>query len=88
MQELSPALVRNGGDCVEALTVDITVKKMQIACTTAYGPQEKDPLDKNRNFGIIWMKNPKGQKKKERDLFYKETLTLQNGLSLICHSLY
>ena len=50
MQELSPALVRDGGDLVEALTVDITVKKMQIACTTAYGPQEKDSMDKEAKF--------------------------------------
>ena len=46
MQELSSAFVRDGGDYVEALTVDITVKQMQIACTTAYGPQEKDSKDK------------------------------------------
>ena len=50
MQELSPAFVRDGGDYVEALTVDITVKQMQIACTTAYGPQEKDSKDKKSRF--------------------------------------
>ena len=37
-QELSPALVREGGEDVEAVTVDINVKKMQIVCTSAYGP--------------------------------------------------
>ena len=48
--ELSPALVRDGGDNVEALTVDICVKKMKIACTTAYGPQEKDTFKKKDDF--------------------------------------
>ena len=43
MQELNPSLVSDGGDDAEALTVDINVKKMQIACSTAYGPQEKYP---------------------------------------------
>ena len=45
-KDLNPALASEGGDNVEALTVDICVKKMQIACSTAYGPQEKDPKDK------------------------------------------
>ena len=50
-KELSPALVRDGGEEVEALTVDIFVKKMSIACTTAYGPQEKDLKEKRYYFG-------------------------------------
>ena len=47
-KNLSPALVRDGGQNVEAITVDITVKKMQITCVSAYGPQEKDASDKKR----------------------------------------
>ena len=35
VKDLNPALVRDGGDEVEALTVDINVKHMQISCTTA-----------------------------------------------------
>ena len=50
MQELSPALVRDGGEYVEALTVDNTVKKMKITCTTAYGPQEKESVEKQSKF--------------------------------------
>ena len=50
LQELSPALVRDGGEFVEAITVDINVKKMQIVCTSAYGPQEKDSLEKKTQF--------------------------------------
>ena len=42
--------MRDGGSQVEALTVDINVNRMKIACTTAYGPQEKDPRDKKENF--------------------------------------
>ena len=50
VQELNPALVRDGGTNIEALTVDINVKKMQIPCTTAYGPQENDPKPKKELF--------------------------------------
>ena len=45
LEELNPALVSDGGENVEALTVDINVKKMKIACSTAYGPQENDTLE-------------------------------------------
>ena len=45
-KELCPSLVRDGGEEVEALTVDIFVKKMSISCTTAYGPQENDLKEK------------------------------------------
>ena len=50
LKNLQPALVRDGGDGVEALTVDITVNKIKISCTTAYRPQEKDPKDKKDAF--------------------------------------
>ena len=50
VKELNPSLVRDGGDDVEALTVDINVKKMQISCSTAYGPQEKDSRTKKEKF--------------------------------------
>ena len=49
--DLNPALARDGGEEVEAITVDISIKKMQIVCTTAYGPQEKDPREKK---DIFW----------------------------------
>ena len=48
--ELSPAFVKDGGDTVEALTVDINVNKMSISCTSAYGPQENASFDKKRDF--------------------------------------
>ena len=51
IQELSPALVRDGGSEVEAITVDINVKQMQIVCSTAYGPQENDSRGKK---DIFW----------------------------------
>ena len=49
-RQLNPALVRDGGDEVEAITVDINVKKMKISCTTAYGPQKNDPKVKIDKF--------------------------------------
>ena len=51
LKELNPALVSDGGENIEALTVDINVKKMKIACSTAYGPQENDTLE---NKEIFW----------------------------------
>ena len=50
-KDLSPALVRDGGSDVEALTVDIFVKKMQVTCITAYGPQENEKYEKRTSFG-------------------------------------
>ena len=49
-KELSPALVRDGGETVEALTVNIHLKKMTISCTTAYGPQENADIEKKKLF--------------------------------------
>ena len=51
--ELNPGLVIDGGETVEAITVDICVKKMKIACTTAFGPQEKDTFVKKKHYGSI-----------------------------------
>ena len=47
---LKPALVRDGGNRAEALTIDIHVKKMTISCTTAYGPQENARTSKKTEF--------------------------------------
>ena len=49
-KDLSPALVRDGGSDVDALTVDISIKKMQITCVSAYGPQEKGFSEKKDKF--------------------------------------
>ena len=48
--ELNPVLARDGGEDVEAIAVDISIKKMLIVCATAYGPQEKDPREKKDRF--------------------------------------
>lgn len=48
--ELSPAFVRDGGEEVEALTVDIQVRQMTISCTTAYGPQKNADIKKKTAF--------------------------------------
>ena len=73
IQDLSPALVRDGGTEVEAITVDITVKQMQIVCSTAYGPQENDSKEKRVNFGNTWKRMLKGPKLKEKGTFYNAT---------------
>ena len=53
-QGLCPALVRDGSDDVEAVTVVINVKKMQIVCTSAYGPQENDSIEKKNKVLAIF----------------------------------
>ena len=49
-KELSPAWVREGINGVEALSVDIFLKRMKIRCCAAYGPQENDLVDKKDAF--------------------------------------
>ena len=48
--QVEGALKLDGGDTVEALTVDLNVNKMSISCTSAYGPQENASFDKKRDF--------------------------------------
>ena len=40
LRELEPVLVSKGDEGVEAMSVDISVKKMRIRCCVAYGCQE------------------------------------------------
>ena len=49
-KELKPAWVREGSDDVEALSVDIFVKSMQIRCCVAYGPQESSLIERKHAF--------------------------------------
>ena len=48
--KLSPVLTRNGGDEVEAITVNIRIQNMNLICCTAYGPQNSDNIEKKDNF--------------------------------------
>jgi hypothetical protein len=48
--ELTPVFVREGEDPVEALSVQIYVKKLKIRCCVAYGCQENDLNDKKEAF--------------------------------------
>ena len=48
--EVNPAFVRDGGEEVEALTVDLHVSNLAISCTTAYGPQENACIEKKTKF--------------------------------------
>ena len=51
-KELRPAFVNDGGEEVEAITVDIHMKDISISVTSAYGPQESDPIDKKKTFWL------------------------------------
>jgi hypothetical protein len=50
LPELSPVWVREGDDPVEALSINIFVKKLPIRCCVAYGFQETDTNDKKDAF--------------------------------------
>ena len=50
MKELNPVFVCDGGQEVEALTIDIHLKSMAISVTSAYGPQINDLAPKKRLF--------------------------------------
>ena len=50
VKELKPVLVREGGDDVEALSVDIFVKTMKIRCCIGYGCQESELVEKKEAF--------------------------------------
>ena len=47
-EDLSTAFVRDGGDSVEAMTVNIHFKKITISCNTGYGPQENAKTEKKK----------------------------------------
>ena len=49
-KDLNPVWVREGDDSVEALSVEIFVKKMKIRCSVAYGCQECDSIDRKEAF--------------------------------------
>ena len=50
IKELNPALVREGDDDIEALSVEIALKNIKIRCCTAYGCQENEKVEKKEKF--------------------------------------
>ena len=50
LRELEPVLVSKGDEEVEAMSVDISVKKMRIRCCVAYGCQEGDLVERKEAF--------------------------------------
>ena len=50
LKELNPCWVGDGGESVEALSVNIFLKSMEIRCCVAYGPQESDTIEKKELF--------------------------------------
>jgi hypothetical protein len=49
-KNLHPVWVREGGDEVEALSVEITAKGMKVRCCVAYGCQETDLIERKNAF--------------------------------------
>ena len=50
LKSLHPVWVREGDRNVEALSIEIFVRKFKIRCCVAYGPQETDILEKKSQF--------------------------------------
>ena len=50
LKDLNPSFVCNGGEKVEALTVDIHLKNMAVSVTSAYGPLENACAQKKQDF--------------------------------------
>ena len=50
VKDLHPALIREGTNDVETLSVDIFLKNMKIRCCVGYGPQENDLIEKKNAF--------------------------------------
>ena len=50
LKELQPVFVSDGGDTVEALTIDIHSRNMAISVTSAYGPQESANIERKLAF--------------------------------------
>ena len=50
IEELKPVWVNEGNNDVEALSIEIFLKKMKIRCCVAYGFQENDESDKKDEF--------------------------------------
>ena len=40
LEELKPVWVRDGGDSVEAMSIEVSIKDIKIRCCAAYGCQE------------------------------------------------
>ena len=50
IKDLHPVLVREGKDDIEAISIEIFLKKMKIRCVAAYGPQENEIIEKKNMF--------------------------------------
>ena len=50
LKVLTPEFISDGGEGVEAVTIEIHVKNMAISVTSAYGPQESAPVETKTAF--------------------------------------
>ena len=49
-KDLNPILISEGDKDVEVISIDIHPKNMVISCTSAYGPQQRDSIEKKTKF--------------------------------------
>ena len=49
-KDLNPVLIAEGEENVEAISIDITLAKIVISCTSAYGPQQRDSATNKTKF--------------------------------------
>ena len=50
ISELNPTLISQGEDDVEAITIEVHAKNATILCTSAYGPQMREHINKKHQF--------------------------------------
>ena len=50
VEDLNPVFISEGDDDVEVLVIQIEVQQFKIRCIGAYGPQEKDHIERKSNF--------------------------------------
>ena len=63
IEELNPVWVKEAEDDVEALSIEIFVKKMKIRCCVTYGLQENEEIDKQAGTEL-------GQAQLKLELYY------------------
>ena len=81
--DLNPVLTAEGEDNIEAITIDIFPSKMVISCTSAYGPQQKDKLDKKIKFWAYLDKIVESARKEGKGFYLQGDLNAWLGPSMI-----
>ena len=75
--------MRDGGDTVEALSVDIHLKEITISFNTAYRPQESDKIEKKKLFWEYLTEMAVSAKEEGKGFILQGDLNAWLGLNII-----